>query len=129
MREFTKLLFRLPWAMSVFGLQQTMVILSAPWSGAPTQDARRKATPTAPTGPVAGEFDESMKRLFKAGDDLQSGMVDLMFNAAQVFNPTRWAALMTNTVQRERQFSPAAPSTSETVSKSTGWGPVPPPNF
>lgn len=80
MRDLTKAMLRFPWALSLFGLQQTLNLLR------PAQATEALDKVTAAT---AGEFDDLLKAAFRAGDNLQRGLVDLSFGlfTGQAFNP------------------------------------------
>lgn len=70
MREFTKSMMSYTWAMSLFGVQQ-MVNVIRPSKAAKSFDNV--------TGATEEEFGDALKAAFRAGDNLQKGMVDLTF--------------------------------------------------
>ena len=70
MREFTKSMTSYTWAVSMFGLQQ-MVSVFRPGKATDSFNNVTKAT--------EGEFDEALKATFRAGDNLQKGLVDMTF--------------------------------------------------
>jgi len=90
---------------------------------------------TGASSPVAGDF---FDRTFRAGDTLQRGMVDMMFNSfsPSAFNPAWWMKTSMDTIQRStgafRQGassgaagqSPSSGGAAGPCSGSTGWGPV-----
>ena len=68
MRDFTKSIFSFSWAMSLFGIQQTVNLLK-PSKAAKAFDSVTEA--------AEQEFDEVVKATFRAGDRLQRGWMDL----------------------------------------------------
>ena len=71
MREFTKSMMSYTWAMSLFGVQQ-MFNAFRPSKAAESFDNVTEAT--------REEFGEALKATFRAGDNLQQGVVDLTFS-------------------------------------------------
>lgn len=71
MREFTKSMMSYTWAMSLFGVQQ-MVNVFRPSKAVESFDNVTEATEE--------EFSDPLKAAFRAGDNLQKGMVDLTFS-------------------------------------------------
>jgi Na+/H+-translocating membrane pyrophosphatase len=69
-REFTKSMMSYTWAMSLFGVQQMFNVLR------PSKAAESFDHVTEATGE---EFGEALKATFRAGDNLQQGVVDLTF--------------------------------------------------
>jgi len=82
MRKVTESLFRFGWAMSTFGLQQVLN-LASPRRG--WDDAERGFDAVA--GAAAREMDEAIRTYYRAGDRLQSGLVD---TASRLFSG-RWS--------------------------------------
>ena len=70
MREFTKSMMSYTWAMSLFGVQQALNIFS-PSKATESFDNVTEAT--------REEFGEGLRAAFRAGDNLQRGVVDLTF--------------------------------------------------
>src|SRR5207248_2003603 len=70
MREFTKSMMSYTWAMSLFGVQQ-MANAFRPSKATESFDNVTKAT--------RDEFGEALRATFRAGDNLQRGLVDLTF--------------------------------------------------
>lgn len=70
MREFTKSMMSYTWAMSLFGVQQ-MVNAFRPSKAAESFDNVTEAT--------REEFGDGLRAAFRAGDNLQRGIVDLTF--------------------------------------------------
>jgi hypothetical protein len=77
MREFTKSMMSYTWAMSLFGLQQTLNLL--------TPQGQRQGHPaTSAFNTVAGaareELGNSLAAAYRAGDNIQRGVVDATFS-------------------------------------------------
>jgi hypothetical protein len=119
MREFTKSMASFSWAMSLFGAQQLVNVLS-PQKATQAFDAVTNATKE--------QFGKVLEPTFKAGDAMGRGMVDMMFGflTLQALNPSWWAKMTSETMQRSvelfRQAMPGDPSRSQ--QESSGWGPV-----
>jgi hypothetical protein len=71
MREFTKSMMSYTWAISLFGIQQ-MANAFRPSKATESFDNVTKAT--------RDEFGDALKATFRAGDNLQRGLVDLTFS-------------------------------------------------
>ena len=89
MRELTKSVMSYTWAMSVFGVQQ-MVSLFIPRQGRSMADSVDAINNV--TGAATEQLGETMQSTFRAGDQLQRGVVDLMFGAMMMgaWCPDRW---------------------------------------
>jgi hypothetical protein len=74
MREMTKSMMSFSWAMSLFGLRQmTCMLMPQSWRGATSSfDAVTRST--------ENQLGSTTNSLFRAGDNLQRGLVDLMFS-------------------------------------------------
>jgi haloalkane dehalogenase len=70
MRGFAKSMFSFSWAVSLFGIQQTLNLLS-PSKATKAFDNVAEA--------AEGEFDGWLKTVFRTGDELQRELVDLTF--------------------------------------------------
>ncbi|HEX6864316.1 MAG TPA: hypothetical protein VF414_15910 [Thermoanaerobaculia bacterium] len=73
MREMTKSMMSFSWAMSLFGLRQmTCMLMPQSWKSATSSfDAVTRST--------EDQLGSTTDSLFRAGDNLQRGLVDLMF--------------------------------------------------
>ncbi len=79
-RELTKSALSFSWALSLLGIKQ-IVNLGRP-------QGQRESNAFEPVTQVAvSQLDESMKNIFRSGDNLQSRMVDMAFAS---MNPTNW---------------------------------------
>src|SRR5215216_2480572 len=88
MREFTKSMMSYSWAMSLFGVQQMLNVL--------TPQGRQQTHPATSafdnvTQAVEEDLNGVIKATFRAGDNIQRGLVDLTFNALTLgmFDPCR----------------------------------------
>lgn len=74
MREMTKSMMSFSWAMSLFGLRQmTCMLMPQSWRSASSSfDAVTRCT--------EDQLGSTTDSLFRAGDNLQRGLVDLMFS-------------------------------------------------
>jgi hypothetical protein len=74
MREMTKSMMSFSWAMSLFGLRQmTCMLMPQSWRGATSSfDAVTRCS--------EDQLGSTTDSLFRAGDNLQRGLVDLMFS-------------------------------------------------
>ncbi len=119
MRELTKSMISFSWAMSLFGIKQLANVLTP---------QKAAGSFSAVTGATEGQFGELLKPMFRAGDALQRGMVDMTFGflTPQVLNPNWWLKMTSDAMQRSakafRQAGPGDASGSSSV--SSGWGPV-----
>jgi hypothetical protein len=79
-RDFTKSALGFSWALSLLGLKQAVNLLR------PNQ--QQVGDLLAPMTQVAvNQLDDSMRGIYRSGDNLQARTVDLMFAA---LNPTNW---------------------------------------
>ena len=85
MREFTKSMLSYTWAMTTFGMQQTLNLFSAPRRGEqhPATGAFNNAARA-----TSEQMGDAMRATYRAGDNIQRGLVDLTFSVLTlgVFN-------------------------------------------
>ncbi|SRR5690242_2620075 len=152
MREFTKSVLSYTWATSVFGVQQVLNLVTPQGSrpNHPATEAFDNATRCTAEG-----FGDFMRATYRLGDNLQRGMVDVMFGMASFGmmdgGGTRGrrgeggAGIGQQTTDAFRQGVSALGQAADVVgqavggatsgwgtcgrsrSEQTGWGPVPPP--
>jgi hypothetical protein len=88
-RDLTKSVLSFSWALSLLGVKQSVNLIQ------PGQQGRENAF--APLAQAASEqLDESVKGLFRTGEKLQHGMVDMAFsllNPAGWVNPGTWSSM------------------------------------
>ena len=119
MREFTKSMTSYTWAMSLFGLQQ-MINVFRPAKAAQSFNKVTKAT--------EDEFGDALKATFRAGDNLQRGLVDVTFGVLTFGMFDRGGAQATSDVARQtgealrqggRAVSQAVDAVTQTVQSAT----------
>jgi len=115
MREFTKSMMSYTWAMSLFGVQQ-MVNAFRPSKATESFDNVTKAT--------REEFGEALRATFRAGDNLQRGLVDMTFSVFTLgMFDRRGASGTTSDVGRQsadafRQGARAMGQTADTIGRA-----------
>jgi hypothetical protein len=128
-RDLTKSMLSFSWAMSLFGVNQLTNTLIPQTPSQPTHRATTAFNNV--TQATEEQLGSTLKGVFKAGDQLQRGMVDLMFGflSLEAFNPSQ---LMRMTSDMMRQTTGAfgqgfqsGPSASQA---QAGWGPIPSPD-
>ena len=92
MRELTKSMTSYAWAMSLFGLQQ-MVNVFRPGKATESFNNVTKAT--------EDEFGDALKATFRAGDNLQKGVVDVTYGVLTLGVFDRGGARATADVARQ----------------------------
>lgn len=132
------------WAMSLFGVQQIVNMLT------PTDEGDTNSTTVQAfanvTDATTNLLDGSLKEAFKIGDSLQKGMLDLMFGGvlAGGCDPNRWAQAGGDVLKKMTDIGrnvtrgtsgtvgfgsgdPATPQSPSGSSPSPGvnWGPMP----
>jgi hypothetical protein len=124
-RDLTKSMLSFSWAMSLFGIEQLTNTL-IPQS--PSQPNHRATTAfNAVTHAAEEQLSGMLKGVFKAGDQLQRGMVDLMlgFLSLEAANPSQ---IMRTTSDMMRQttgaFGQGFQNTPPGPQPQTGWGPM-----
>ena len=149
MREFTKSVLSYTWATSVFGVQQ-MLNLVTPQGSRPRHPATEAFNNV--TKETTEELGDALRATYRLGDNLQRGMVDVLFSVATLglFDGARPRGRGSNvcdqTTDAFRQGVSALGQAVDVVgqavgatsgwttcgkgapqSEQTGWGPVPPP--
>ena len=112
-RDLTKSALSLSWACTLLGAKQTINLVQ------PGAQGR-----TDMFGPVAqaaaDQLDESMKGIYRSGDNFQSAMVDIAWsslNPINWFNPSSWGNIwrgFTNQTSGENWTRPAGTATQST---------------
>ena len=89
MRDLTRSVMSCTWAMSVFGVQQ-IVNLFIPRDEKSMCNSAQAVDQV--TEAAAGQLSDTMKAAFRAGDQFQRGVVDVMFGAMMMgaWSPERW---------------------------------------
>jgi len=118
MREFTKSMTSYTWAMSMFGLQQ-MINVFRPGKATESFNHVTKATEE--------EFGDALKATFRAGDNLQKGLVDVTFGVLTLGMFNRGGSGTTADIARQtaealRQGGRAVSQTAEAVTRTVQQG-------
>jgi hypothetical protein len=118
MRELTKSMLSYGWAMSVFGVQQTMDAL-APNQGCNSVKAMQDVTNAA-----VSALNPCMKAAFTAGDNLQGGMVDMVFGMmGGGLDMNRWMRMGNDMMQQMgKAGTRAAETAAGAAANATGTG-------
>jgi len=111
MRELTKSMFSYTWAMSLFGVQQMVNMLTFEQSNGGSKTTKAFEDVTDAT---AETFDGSLKSAFRAGDQLQRGVIDLIFGGLMGCgcNASGWTA----------QAADSKPDMGDSGMRTTGGG-------
>ena len=121
-RDLTKSMLSFSWAMSLFGMNQIVNSL-APEKATGAFNAVTRATEE--------ELGDMLKGAFRAGDQLQRGMVDLTFSLLllDAFNPSRMTRMTADVTQQgaEAFGRGAQRGAAGAQERPRGWGPVSPP--
>src|SRR5712675_537577 len=78
MRELSKSMLSFSWALSLLGIKQAVSLVTPGGH----RGSRNILDPVTET--TVGQLDESMKGIFRSGDNMQGKMVDMMFG---MFDP------------------------------------------
>jgi hypothetical protein len=123
-RDLTKSMLSFSWAMSLFGVEQLANTLMPQKPSQPTH--RATAAFNAVTQATEEQMGSALRGAFKAGDQLQRGMVDLMFGflSLEAFNPSQMMRMTSDTMRRTTE---AFGQSSQRGSSQppAGWGPMP----
>jgi hypothetical protein len=118
-RDLTKSVLSFSWAMSLFGTKQLVNVLMP-----------EKATTAfnAVTRATEDQLGDVLKGAFRAGDQLQKGIVDMTFSffTLEAFNPSQMAKMASDTMRQTMgaadQGAQGGPGGSQ--QRTTGWGPA-----
>lgn len=118
MREFTKSLTSYTWAMSLFGVQQMFNVF---------RPAKATESFNNVTAATEEEFGDALKATFRAGDNLQKGLVDVTCGVLTLGMFDRGGATTTANVARQtgealRQGGRIVSQTVEAVTKTVQAG-------
>ncbi len=146
MRELTKSMMSYTWAMSMFGLQVMLDLLNPQRGPNAVQEAFASMAEN-----TAGQLGGMMGVTFRTADNVQRGLIDLMFRTLMLenLNPVRWVRKGSDAVQKsssgvgwaaldlggsgdedqvpvQGDFPPAGPSNGGSQDgQIQGWGPMP----
>lgn len=136
MREFTKSLFSFAWGMSLFGAKQVVNTFTPQNRNQPLSKTTRAFNDV--TYSMNEQLDDTLRMAFMIGDNMQRGMVDMMFGllSPRNWDPNRMMQMTGDMMQQSGEtFRQAAPGAQQQYggsrqgpsSGSTGWGPMPSP--
>ena len=99
-RDLTKSMLSFSWAMSLFGVNQLTNTLIPQTPSQPNHKATTAFD--AVTQATEEQLGSMLKGVFKAGDQLQKGMVDLMFGvlSLEAFNPSQMMRMTSDMMQQ-----------------------------
>jgi hypothetical protein len=138
MRELSKSVLSFSWALSLLGIKQAVGLVMPNKGGRSASNILDPVTET-----TVGQLDESMKGIFRSGDNIQGKMVDMMFGMFDPgnLNMMKWMgdlgrkAASGFTQSPSSTSAPSANSASTpppptnvnatTAGSSAGWGPMP----
>jgi hypothetical protein len=124
-RDLTKSMLSFSWAMSLFSMEQLANTLTPQRPDQPTHKAATAFN--AVTHATEEQLSSVLKGVFKAGDQLQKGTIDLMFSflSLEAFNPSQMmkmtSDMMQQTTEAVGQGFQRGPSQSQ---PQAGWGPM-----
>lgn len=125
-RDLTKSLLSFSWGMSLFGVQQAANLLTPQSPGQPTHTTT--AAFSAVTQTTAEQLGDALKGVFKAGDQLQKGMVGLAFSflTLEAFNPSQMLQMTSEMMQQTSGAFRQRPQGSDpsTQQEASGWKPM-----
>jgi hypothetical protein len=119
LRDLTKSMISFSWGMSLFGTKQLVNLLTP---------ERATTAFNAVTRATEDQLGDVLKGAFRAGDQLQKGMVDMTFSflTLEVFNPSQMMKMASDTMRQTMgapgQGPQGTPSGSQ--ERTTGWGPA-----
>jgi hypothetical protein len=127
MRDFTKSMMSYSWAMSLFGVQQMLKLMT------PSDKQRTHTAVNAfdnVTQAAEEEFSGVVKTAFTVGDNIQRGLVDLTFGILTLggLDPSRMTRAMSDLGKQAAQGFDQSSTRESGASQATGWGPVPQPD-
>jgi hypothetical protein len=121
-RDLTKSIISFSWGMSLFGAKQVANLL---------MPEKTTAAFNAVTQATEEQLGDVLRGAFRAGDQLQKGIVDMTFSflTLEAFNPSQMMRMASDTMKQttrapgqDPQRGPSGPQ-----EHTMGWGPVPPP--
>jgi hypothetical protein len=118
-RDLTKSMLSFSWGMSLFGAKQFANIL---------MPEKATASFNAVTQATEAQLGDVLKGAFRAGDQLQKGLVDISFSflTLEALNPSQMMKMVSDMMrQTAGTFGQGMQGgASGPQEKSTGWGPV-----
>jgi hypothetical protein len=124
-RDLTKSMTSFSWAMSLFGVQQMTNLLMPQSPSQPTH--RTTAAFNSVTQAAEEQLGQTLKEVYKAGDQLQKGATDLMMNffTLEAFNPSQMMRTVSDAMKQSAgAFGRKAPQAPPEPHQETDWGSV-----
>ena len=120
MRELVQSLISFFWIMPLFGVKQVGEFL-APKDASQSQDQGTTAF-DAVTHIIEAQLDSVTQRVFRAGDELQRGMVDAVYNAIPIVqpNPSELSTKLADRPQEQPLITPSSASSSAPLRVDSG---------
>lgn len=123
MRDVTKSLLSFSWSMSLFGLQQTGNLLANP---DPTRPKPRAAEAfDSVSRATEDQLGDTLRELFRAGDKMQRGMVDMFFGAVSGPGASPGGMMRMATQAMNQAGGCCRREDGAGKAEATGWGPMP----
>ena len=117
MREFTKSVMSCSWAMSLFGVQQVMNLL--------TPGGKPSTAFSNVTAAAAEELDPSLRAAFQMGEKVQNEMMGMAIGNFDL-DPCRWVKMTADAARGSGNCAGASPFQSPSQPQSTPPGNSPP---
>jgi len=119
-RELTKSMLSFSWALPLFGMKQVMDITMPRDASRPFGQATDSFE--AVTNAARGQLGSTWDSAFRAGDQLQRGLMDLMFSffSLDSLNPNRMMQMTSDAMQRS--MGAVGQMTGQGSPAGGGWG-------
>lgn len=129
-RDLAKSMISFSWGMSLFGVKQSVNLLTPQSPSQPTHKAT--AAFNSVTQATEEQLGGTLKGVFKAGDQLQKGMVDMMSSCLtlEIFNPSQMMRMTSDMMKQATggRGQRNQENASGSQQQSSGFGPVPSPS-
>jgi hypothetical protein len=125
LRDLTKSVLSFSWAMSLFGVEQLADTLLPQGPGQPTH--RSTAAFNEVTRATEEQLGSVLKGIFKAGDQMQRSMVDLMFGflTLETLNPSQMMRMTSDAMRQTTGAFGQGFARGPSTPPQGGWGPMP----
>lgn len=127
-QDLTKSMTSFSWAMSLFGVQQMTNLLMPQSPSQPNHSAT--AAFNAVTQATEEQLGQTLKGVYKAGDQLQKGVTDLTmsFFTLEAFNPSQMMRTVSDVMKQSTgafgRSAPQDPSRIHGTQQETNWDSV-----
>jgi hypothetical protein len=123
--DLTKSITSFSWALSLFGVQQASNLLTPQSPGQPTHSAAAAFNRVAQVSEE--QLGQTLKGVYKAGDQIQKGAIDLGLNilTLQAFNPSQMMRTVSDVMkQSSNAFSQSTQQSASGSHQYTSWDSV-----